>query len=96
MTTLDLYKKVKESNGLRPWEIADSFIVFNSLDFFVENPTDEEYMVIDDVCQRAYMKAEEVSLVQIADKISELYSKKEISLQKLLNKSAWDILDLIS
>lgn len=96
MRTLDLYKKVKESNGLRPWEIADSFTVYYSVDFFVENPTEEEYTVIDDVCERAYMKAEGVSLVQIADKISELYSKKVITLQELMNKSVWDILDLIS
>lgn len=96
MTILELYRKVQERYGFRPWEIADSFIIYNSVDFFVENPTEEEYMAIEDVCQRAYMKAEDISLVKIADKISEQYSKKEITLQELMNKSTWDILELIN
>lgn len=94
MTILEYYKDIKENSNFKTWEIASAFIVFNSIDYFIENPTEEEYMTIYDICYRAYMKGEDVNLVQIADKISEMYSEKEFTLEELVSKSAWEILDL--
>lgn len=96
MKTLELYKKLKEEKDseLSPWLVSSAFTIFKSVDCFVDNPTDEEYKTIFNVCYEAYMKAEDTSLTEIADGVSDLYSRDEISLEELRNKTPWEIIDL--
>ena len=93
MTLLEFYKNI--SSDFEAWKVAIAFTVFNSVDCFVENPTEEEYTTIYNVCYKAYMKAEDANLAKIADRVSEMYAEDEITLEELKNKSVWQILDLI-
>lgn len=95
MTILEFYKQIEKNSEFRPWEIAVAFTVFNSVDCFVEDPTEEEYMTIYDVCHKAYLKAEDASLAKITDRVSEMYGEEEITLEELKNKSVYEILDLV-
>ena len=91
-TTLDIYKELKsQRNDI--WEIAVKMSMYNSIGTFVDNPTDEEYKIISDVCYRAYMKAEKVDFIRLCDRVSEEYSLGDITLEELKEMTAWQLLD---
>lgn len=95
MTVLDYFKSIKKANSFSPWEIAIAFSVFNSVDAFLNEPSEDEYMKIYQVCYRAYLKSDGGNLVRIADAICELYCEGKIKLDELASKSEWEILDLL-
>lgn len=95
MELLKLYKNLKGNKEYSPWEIASAFIIYNAIDNFAENPTDEEYETIYSTIYRAYMKCDNVNLVKIADAVcGKYYVDKEYTLDKLKNMSTEDILNL--
>jgi hypothetical protein len=75
------------------WQIACYALIYNSVESFVDNPTDEEYEVIKDACYRAWMKVEDVDLIKLADKIAEEYSLSNITLDYLRNVGSYELLD---
>lgn len=95
MTLLEIYKNCEKNYGRRPWEIATAFTIFNSVDSFLDNPTEEEYQQIYEICYEVYMESEDVDLVSISDKVSEMYYDAKITLPELKTKSVWEILNLI-
>ena len=95
MKLLDFYKEIKKNNKFYVWDIAMAFDVFNSVDCFVDNPTDEVYEVLYNVCARAYIKSEDISLPIIANRIADGYSNGEFTLEELQNMEPYQILDLV-
>lgn len=95
MKLLDFYKETKKNTEFYPWDIAMAFDIFNSVDCFIDNPTDEVYEVLYNVCVRAYLKSENIYLPRIADRIADGYSKGEFTLEELQNMETYQILDLV-
>lgn len=97
MELLKLYKEFKGKKEYSPWELASAFIIYNAIDNFADNPTDEEYKTICDVCYRTYMKSEDVNLAKLADNVCyKYYVDKEFSLGELRDICTEDILNLES
>lgn len=92
---LGLYKKAKNGDGFKPWEISMAFEIFNSFDSFVDNPTEEEYYAFYRICYKAYMKTESLSLVKIADTLAEGYYEGKFTLEELEKMSPCVVLDLV-
>ena len=90
--TLIIYKEVQNQHG-NAWQIASDMLIYNSVDAFVDDATDEEYGVIADACYRAYMKSDSVDLIRLADKVSEEYSLGNITLDYLREVSPYKLLD---
>ena len=91
--TLRIYKELKNQHGIA-WQIASDMLIYNSVDAFVNDATDEEYGVISDACYRAYMKAaDSVDLIRLADKVSEEYSLGNLTLDYLRAVSPYKLLD---
>ena len=89
-TTLKIYRELQNQHG-NAWQIASNMLIYNSVDAFVDEPTDEEYGVIADACYRAYMKADSVDLIRLADKVSEEYSLGNITLDYLREVSPYKL-----
>lgn len=95
MSVYELYKNIKKTSPYKTWEIAIAFDVFNSVDAFLNEPSEDEYMKIYQACYRTYLKSDGANLVRIADAICELYCEEKLKLDELASKSEWEILDLL-
>lgn len=92
--TLKLYKEF-ERKGESTWEIASALNVYNCIDAIIEEPTEEEYQTIFNVCYKAYMKASDnINLIRLADGVCEEYKNRNITLSEIKNMSERDILQL--
>ena len=77
-TCLEIYKEFKEKN-YSCYKVGTYLVLFNSINTFIDNPTDDEYWTIANICYRCYMKYDGVEPVRICD---EVYAKVEIALGK--------------
>ena len=91
-TALDIYKELHSQTD-RVWEIAIKMSMYNSIDAFIDSPTDAEYNVISDVCYRAYMKVDEIDFIRLTDRVAEEYSLGNITLDYLREVSPYKLLD---
>lgn len=88
MTSLDIYKKYKEEIN------ALDFVAFCEIDYWIKNPTDEEYETITNVCTDAYTNANvSCDFVSFCSDVCSTYADNDISLQELKEMSCADILD---
>ena len=91
MTTLELYKEMNEKYA-SVFTIATKCLMYKSVEAFIDEPTDEEYETIANVCCNAFMKDENCNLVKLADRVSEAYSNGEFTLEELKEMSRWTII----
>lgn len=89
---LRYYKVFKEAAEENPWSPSPyrmgMFLVgYNSVDSYLDNPTDEEYETITGGCFNAYMDADDIhmSFAFYTDIVSLAYANKEISLEEIKN-----------
>ena len=84
-----LYENLKgtQANYRTPYYL----ICFGCIDAFLENPTEEEYSTISDICYNLYLKLDDICLERIADSISSKYADKVFSLDDLKTMDKWQI-----
>ncbi len=90
--TLRIYKELQNQYG-NTWDIASDMIIYNSVDAFVDDATDEEYSVIATTCYRVERAVAGVDLMRLADRIAEEYRLKNITLDYLKEVSPHKLLD---
>ena len=93
MNTLEFYKELRKTED--KYTLAYYLICYNSVDAYIDNPTDEEFETIAENCVNVYMKADDCDLGKLADIVSMKYSEGDFTLEELDDMSKWDILDMI-
>lgn len=90
-------KSVKDPCSSSPYRTGMLLIGYNSVDSFLENPTDEEYETITWSCFYSYMDADDIrmSFAHYVDIIAEAYANKEISLKEIKEWTTRELDDFI-
>lgn len=91
MSYLDIYKAVE-----KPWEIGLYLTAYNSIYSYCPDISDKNATALVDVIDYTYMKMEtDMSVARIADRISDAFSRKVVSIDTLKSANKWDLMDAI-
>ena len=90
---LNQFKEIKNENY--HFMLPCYLLCFNSVESFIDMPTDEEYMTIAIVSYNIWLDidVDGYDLVYIADKISELYANSMINLEQIKEINSIEILN---
>lgn len=91
-STLEIYKELKLQRD-DVWRIAIKMSMYASIESFIDNPTDDEYEIISSACYNAYMKADDVDLVKLTDRVAEAYNKGIVNLDYIKEMRPYALLD---
>ena len=94
MKAVQYYNQIKEET--EKYTILYQLFCFASIDAFVQEPTEQEYMILSEGIINAYLNVEECDLGKLADCIAEQYANKKFTLEEFHAMSKWDILEQIN
>lgn len=101
MQKLKYYKKIKEEAGENyyedtPYKVGLFLIGYNSVDSYLQNPTDEEFETIVNECFNAYMDDDyDMSFSSYVDIVAEIYANGLLGLDELKGLSARELNELV-
>lgn len=95
MNTLSLYKEIKKEAGNEAGRnsLLVHLLAYDSIDYTIGTPTDEELSILSDAVLRIYMLLLDKPVIhEIAEKISKAYMLKRLSLEDIQSMSAYELI----
>lgn len=91
---LKAYKQLRKE--FDPVMLGNVLIIYGIIDEFIDYEiSDDEYLFFADIIKETWLKANGVSLANVADQIMTSYINKRVTLDELKEMTTWDLMELV-